>query len=159
MKVSTDLYASIYEKRNRQGEIAVRMVLLKSNWRRRGCLPQLFVISTAQTMPRPQASRDHNSRLTRNPNLQITPCCNFETASTTLLIPRRAHTAVLQLVKHLPREKQKEIISDDQEVCQMAAIRAVRHETSPDNQLHPQAALNPSIFRFHQNIKSILIVV
>jgi len=46
-KVSTNLQASIYEKRNRQGEVVMEMVLLKSKLAaRQGCLPQTFVIST-----------------------------------------------------------------------------------------------------------------
>jgi len=53
--VATHLQASIYEKRNLQGEVVVEMVLLRSKLAaRQGCLPQLFVISTAQTMPRPK---------------------------------------------------------------------------------------------------------
>jgi hypothetical protein len=41
----------------------------------------------------------------------------------------------------------------------MVAIRAVRHETSPDKQLHPPAAPSSSTFRFDQNLELMFIKV
>lgn len=143
-----------------KGEGVVEMVLLRSIWRRQGCFAATF--SSFHQQCQAPSSRDHVSRLTRRiENIKITRAYKLDLDCYSTNPPQDSYS-YSKSSELAPTTTAKETIPTPTRFVkeEMAAIRAWRHETPPDNKsFTPELPSARSLFVFNQTIDSILMKV